>query len=396
MQRKLLISAAITGALLSGCATQSNKAFDAFQPEDLNAQVKSGKLVQKINSFVVLNDSSSSMGNTYIDSVNYSGNKLDVEKDLLHKINKTIPAIPLNSALRSFGFGSCTNWGTTESNQGVQKYTPAGFDASINTLACASGGTPLADALTDTAPDLAASSGNIALIVLSDGMDDRTPLPAVEALKQQYGDRLCISTIWVGNEVDAQGQADLQAISDAGASCGGVASNAAALGNAAGVSDFVKKVFFKAGNPVAPAVVDGDDDQDGVLNSRDKCPDTPHGAVVDRDGCWAFHGVFFHFNSAEVTPKAEEMIHNVDHVLRLNPTLTLRIEGHTDSIGSDAYNLKLSDRRAASVKNALVKLGIGANRLTTVGYGESHPAETNATEEGRAYNRRVSFTRTDR
>lgn len=392
MHRKLLVSAAITGALLSGCATQSNIAFQPFQPEDLNAQVKSGKLVQKTNSFVVLNDTSSSMGHTYIDSADYSGSKLDVEKNLLNKMNKTIPAIPLHSALRSFGYGPCTDWSSTKLNQPVQAYSAAGFDASINSMTCASGGTPLADAVTASGSEIAASTGNIALIVLSDGIDETSPVPAVAALKQQYGDRLCVHTIWVGNKEDAAGQADLEAISDVGGSCGGIATDAASVSSAAGMSDFVKKVFFKAGNPV----VDGDDDQDGVLNSRDKCPDTPKGAVVDRDGCWSFHGVLFDFDSAKITPKADALIQNAVHVLKLNPTLTIAVEGHTDSKGSDAYNQKLSERRANAVKSEIVRLGISPSRLTTVGYGESKPVDTNDTDQGRAYNRRVEYKRTDR
>jgi hypothetical protein len=97
MRTTLTLSAALVAALLSGCATQSSNTFQPFQAEDLSAQVKAGLLVQKTNTFFVLNDSSSSMGKTFLNSAEYSGTKLDVEKNLLNKFNKTIPAIPLSS-----------------------------------------------------------------------------------------------------------------------------------------------------------------------------------------------------------------------------------------------------------------------------------------------------------
>src|SRR5574343_868724 len=123
MQKTLALSAALTAALVSGCATQSTNSFQAFQADDLNAQVKAGLLVQKTNSFLILNDSSYSMGKTYLNSAEYSGNKMDVEKNLLNKFNQTIPEISLTSGLRSFGFGPCLNWSQTKLNQPMQNYS---------------------------------------------------------------------------------------------------------------------------------------------------------------------------------------------------------------------------------------------------------------------------------
>lgn len=395
MNNKLLFTATLASALLSGCATQSSNSFQAFQPEDLNSLVKSGKLVQKTNSFFVLNDSSSSMSKTYLESVDYAGTKLDVEKNLLNKFNKTIPSIPLSSGLRSFGFGPCLGWSTTHLNQPVQQYTQAGFDSAITSLTCSSGGTPIADALSISNSDLASAPGNIALIVFSDGMDETSPAATAEALKSQYGDKLCIYTVWVGNSEDESGQATLQQISDIGA-CG-FATTGSAISNPAGMSEFVKRVFLKPG--VVPAAADCsklDDDKDGVNNCLDKCPDTPTGAIVDKDGCWAFHGVLFDFDKAEVKSKYHPLIQNAIEVMKLNPGLTVEIQGHTDSYGTDAYNQKLSERRASAVKNELAKQGVDGKRLSTVGFGESQPVESNETDEGRAYNRRVVYKRTDK
>ncbi|MBS3965029.1 MAG: OmpA family protein [Methylomonas sp.] len=389
MQNRLKISALLTVSLLSGCATQSSNIFQPFQPDDLNAQVKSGQLVQKTNSFLVLNDSSSSMSRTFLNAMVYSGTKLDASKNLLNKFNKTIPAIPLTSGLRSFGFGPCVDWRKTLLNQPMQAHSSATFDSTITSLTCSSGGTPLANAISAAQADLASVTGNIALIVFSDGMDEVSPIPATEALKAAYGDRLCIYTVWVGNDNDIRGQQTLQQIANTGA-CG-FATDVATLANPAGMSDFVSKVFFKPGVP-APQ----DDDQDGVINPKDKCPDTPKGAIVDKDGCWAYHGVLFDFDSDQIKAQFQPLLKNAADVMRQNPGLTVEIQGHTDSYGTDAYNQNLSERRAAAVKNDLTKRGISAARMTTKGFGESQPVESNDTDAGRAYNRRVSFVRTDK
>lgn len=395
MRKNLLFTATLAGALLSGCATQSSNTFQAFQPEDLNALVKSGKLVQKTNSFFVVNDSSSSMSRTYLNSADYSGTKLDVEKNLLNKFNKSIPSIPLTSGLLSFGYGPCLSWNSTHLNQAVQNYTPAGFDSAIASLDCSSGGTPLATALTESGHDISNAAGNIALIVLSDGIEEFSPAPAAEALKAQYGDRLCIYTVWVGNDNDAAGQASLQQISDASA-CG-FSTTADSIKDAHGMSEFVKNVFFKAGTPAVVADCSKlDDDKDGVNNCADKCPDTPKGAIVDRDGCWAFRGLLFDFDKANVKSKYDPLIQNAVEVMKLNPGLTVEIQGHTDSYGTDAYNQKLSERRANAVKAELIKQGVDGKRLTAAGFGESKPVDTNDTDEGRAYNRRVEYKRTDK
>lgn len=392
MKKMLTLSAALTGLVLSGCATQSSNSFQAFQADDLNADVKSGLLVQKTNSFFVLNDSSSSMSKTYLDSADYSGTKLDVEKNLLNKFNRTIPDITLSSGLLSFGYGPCIDWHITHLNQPVQNYSTSGFESAISSLQCSSGGTPLAEALEVAKDDIASAPGNIALVVFSDGMDETSPIPAAEALKAQYGNRLCIHTVWVGNESDIAGQENLQAITDI-AGCG-VATNVNAISSAAGMSTFVKNVFFNPGKPQDCSTQDSDGD--GVNDCADKCPDTPKGAMVDKHGCWAYHGVFFDFDSDKVKDKFHPLLRNAVEVMKLNPGLTVEIQGHTDSVGSDGYNLDLSERRANSVKNALINHGVNSSRMTTIGFGESNPAESNATEEGRAYNRRVEFKRTDR
>lgn len=387
MKKILLQATTIASIALTGCATQSINNPQPFQAKDLTPAVSSGQLVQKTDTFFVINDSSSSMSDIYTGSGYTQSTKLSVEKEVLSRMNQTIPNISLTSGLRSYGFGPCLSWGYTQLNQAVQNYSASAFDGAINTLKCSSGGTPVASAFEAASADLSSTTGNIAVILLSDGHTfDISPAPAIQALKAQYGDKLCLYTVWVGNEPEAPGQAVLQELSDI-SGCG-FSTTAATIASSDGMADFVTNVFFKPW-------VEGDADGDGVLDSKDKCPNTPKGAIVDADGCWAFHGVLFDYDQSTIKAGYENVFDNAITVLKLNPSLTVEIQGHTDNHGSNAYNLRLSSARAETVKQFLVSQGVEASRLTTRGFGESKPVASNATDEGRAHNRRVVYKRTD-
>ena len=99
--------------------------------------------------------------------------------------------------------------------------------------------------------------------------------------------------------------------------------------------------------------------------------------------------IFFNFNSAALTEESSRPLDDVVTILKKYNKLNFVIEGHTDSIGTAAYNLSLSKRRAESVKAYFVKKGIPSARISAVGYGKSKPIDTNTTEQGRAKNRRV-------
>jgi outer membrane protein OmpA-like peptidoglycan-associated protein len=99
----------------------------------------------------------------------------------------------------------------------------------------------------------------------------------------------------------------------------------------------------------------------------------------------------FDFDSSALTSTAKTNLDKLAQVLTNNPDTNINIYGHTDSKGSDSYNMSLSERRANAVKAYLVGKGIASNRLFALGEGESMPVATNDTEEGRAKNRRVEF-----
>jgi len=106
------------------------------------------------------------------------------------------------------------------------------------------------------------------------------------------------------------------------------------------------------------------------------------------------YGIHFDFNSATVRPESGPVIHEIADALNHHPEWRLTIEGHTDNVGGDAYNLDLSKRRAAAVKTILVtQYKISSTHLTTAGYGATRPVATNSTDAGRALNRRVELVR---
>jgi len=136
-----------------------------------------------------------------------------------------------------------------------------------------------------------------------------------------------------------------------------------------------------------------DGDGDGIVDSVDKCPDTPKGERVDNAGC-AFNkelllqGVKFETNSASLLPESIPVLNNAIATLKRYPEVNVEVAGHTDSRGSDAFNLDLSARRAETVLKYLQDGGV-TNAMTSRGYGERQPLASNNTDDGRQQNRRV-------
>ncbi len=129
-------------------------------------------------------------------------------------------------------------------------------------------------------------------------------------------------------------------------------------------------------------------------DSIDQCPNTPPGVQVDSVGCpikgnITLEGVNFAFNKADLTDESRPVLDAVADGLKKHPRVKVEIQGHTDSVGKPAYNLKLSQRRAESVRAYLVSDGVSTDQLEAKGYGLTQPVADNKTDEGRAKNRRV-------
>jgi OOP family OmpA-OmpF porin len=148
--------------------------------------------------------------------------------------------------------------------------------------------------------------------------------------------------------------------------------------------------------PVAPVVMamPGDDDGDGVTNDLDKCPGTPMGIAVGERGCWALtNSMLFDFDSAVIKPAFYHILDYTKEAFDAYPDMHVRIDGHTDSVGPASYNQMLSEKRATAIMNYLINsVGVSADRLKAVGFGESKPAYPNDTKENQGKNRRVEFT----
>ena len=142
---------------------------------------------------------------------------------------------------------------------------------------------------------------------------------------------------------------------------------------------------------VAPVEAPKDSDSDGVIDSLDECPNTMAKSKVDSVGCMTLVNLNINFdtNKSNIKDSYNTRIVEFANMLKANPKLKATIGAHTDSVGSDAYNQKLSERRAASTVEALKALKVDASKIKAVGYGETKPVASNDTVEGRAENRRV-------
>jgi OOP family OmpA-OmpF porin len=152
----------------------------------------------------------------------------------------------------------------------------------------------------------------------------------------------------------------------------------------------------KAEAAKAAAAAKLDSDKDGVVNTADKCENTPANTSVDADGCPEFkgslQGVFFETSSARLTESSKTILDNAAAELKRYPNISVEVQAFTDSRGSDALNQKISQERANSVRDYLLNKGVDADKITAKGYGEANPVASNETVEGRAANRRVELS----
>jgi len=315
---------------------------------------------QKVDNFLVIFDGSSSMWET-----SNGSRKFSQSKNIILGINQAVSGLKLKAGLHIIGDSAATK--DTLANDsliyGMTDYTPAAFAQAVNSVQV-KGLTPISIPLTKSVDTLKNSTGKIAVIVVSDGLqvsaDKTSPEAAAIRLKAAYGDRICLYTILIGN--DAEGQKTMSAVAKAG-ECG-FATTENAVANTTGMNEFVEKVFFEK---VVPPPVSF------LLN------------------------VQFDFDKDTIRQDATDNLDEVGGFLATHPKIAITLEGHTCDMGSERHNSSLSRQRAESVKRYMVrKFHIDPARLTTVGYGFSRPVASNATEKGRQQNRRVMATITNK
>ena len=372
-------------ALLISCGGKKvMKTAPSFEPYKFNAN----QYVPKVDTFVVILDTSYSMADKY-------GNKAkaNVAKEFLGAMNQTIPEMNYNGALRTFGNIAYVPDKSTLLVYGPTKYSTEGFGTALNAVKGSNGDSSraLAKAISAAGGDLKSAQGPVNVVIVSDGEDmDQIPVKAAEALKSQFGDRLCIFTVLIGDS--PAGKDILDQIAKAGG-CG-YSTTADQLASSGDMAGFVEGIFLAKPAPKpAPIAKPMDSDGDGVIDNKDKCPNTPMGATVDARGCWTYAAVvLFDFDSAEIKSEAHPMLDEAVVILKKNSKIKVEVDGHTDNIGPAEYNMMLSERRANAIMKYFVDNGVEAERLTVKGFGLTKPAASNDTKEDRAKNRRVELT----
>ena len=364
----------MVGALIFGCAAQKlQQSPTSFTPRQFPAE----HYTHKVDNFIVVLDASSSMGEWYNGQT-----KFNLARNIVDRMNQTIPDLKMNGALRTFGHSPKLSREKTVLFYGLTAYSQAGFQAGLDKVTRAGGTTPIASAINAATCDLASAQGKIAVIVVSDGKDpDDSPVKAAQAMKGKFDDRLCIYTILVGD--NAAGKALMEQVAQAG-ECG-FSVNADDIASADSTADFVEKVFLTHHL---------DSDGDGVTDDKDLCPDTPSGLKVDENGCWklvVLADVLFDFDKYNLKPEGHAIFNKVVGMLNKHPFLKLKIRGHTDNFGTMEYNVQLSKKRAQASLNYLLEKSISSERLSISWHSFTIPKAGNETTEGRALNRRVEF-----
>lgn len=352
-----------TTMLFSGCAGM--KADN--QPLQFSSQkFESGKYESKIDNFQIILDASMTMGNKW--------NKNFVSaKNFVTSVNQSLPAdLAVNAGLRSFGHDDRQSKMLTALPYGMTRYSQSGLQAGIDSVKFAGGNSPLYAALDAATADLKSAGGKSAVVVVSDGLQMDSAPAAAANLKNELGANVCIYTVWIGD--NPAGQMLLEKVAKAGG-CGS-AYNGADLTNAGSLGAFVENVFLAKKAVAKPA-------------PKPAPAPAPAPVVVAKEV--VTFNLLFGFDKADITDEMIPILEQAKVILNEDKAARFTVSGHTCSMGPDAYNQGLSERRAAAVRNWLVANGVAASRLDVNGYGEAKPKFDNETREGRRLNRRVEL-----
>ncbi len=360
--------------LAVGCAFQKSA---AVKSQDLNPKISGQQLIPKVDNFLVILDGSVSMADPYKGTTS----KSSFAKELVSLMNQTIPNIPLNAGLRTFGDVSLWSFKKTALYYGMTSYTKPALEEAIDKVGTR-GDSPLEAAIEAASDDFKSVAGRNALIIFSDGEDmANAPVLAAKKLKSIYGQRLCIYTVLTGKS--PAGKKVLENIAAEG-KCGFFVTGES-IASSEGMADFVEKVFLtKKPRTAAPAPVVAPPPPVVEEKKEVKAPAEAAPVVIPE--------LVIHFDTGKAVVKPEycDEIKRAAEFLKKNPDATALIEGHTDSVGTEAFNMKLSQRRAEAVANILVqKYGVGKSQIKTAWYGFKKPVADNKTADGRQKNRRV-------
>ncbi len=397
--------------MLSGCVPQ-----ETLLPTDaLNVTDKSAEYSRKVDNFLIVFDGSSSLFDKFD-----GRQKFVIAKNTVTRLNKTIPRLDMQSGLRVYGPNLVPYKGYNTLIHGMTTYSTDEMQGAIDKVHGTAGTSPLSKALTLAGDDLRDVDGNLAIILITDALvEESVTLAAAQSLRDKFGARLCIYPILIGDSQD--GKAILEKVVKT-VGCGFV-KEASLIDTPEAMAAYVTTIFYgkmqvrdrdsdgdgvvdskdKCPNTVKGDAVDSngcplDSDGDGVFDAQDKCPKTVRGTHVNADGCPELRSesvtielkIEFASNQSVVNPVYHEHIKRFADFMQKYPDTTAVIGAHTDNTGSEEYNLKLSQKRADSVRMYIINnFNISPERLTGIGYGISQPVADNNTPSGRQRNRRV-------
>ena len=351
--------------MFTGCAS--------FKPVDLNPRISSGQVVQRTDNVVVVFDKSASMDTPHGKPMVNQATRLIHAKNAVKNMIAAIPNIRLNSGLRTFAGEE------TALIYGMGPLVKEDYTKAVNSLEFPNGRSPLAGAITAAGNDIRGAGGNSAIVIVSDfseipGIDDIRPAMVMESINKvnaEYSGKLCVYAVQVGYTPDGKELAEQIVLNVEG----GYVINADKLANPAAMAAFVEKVitadclpYKKLAEKPAEKVV--------IVAAEPKVEEKVVAAVVEpKVIILAFEDVHFDFDKSTLTPEARTILKRNIQLLKDNPNAKVRIAGYTSASGTEAYNMKLSERRANAVQKYLIDEGIiTQERLSTVGYGEANPA----------------------
>ena len=369
--------------------------FAQFKPVDLNPQIKSGQLVQKMDNVIVLFDKSSSMGELQGKPMVDQTTRLIRAKDATKNMITAMPEIQLNAGLRTFWYEE------SALIYGMKPLSKVEYIKAVNSIENVNHRTPLGKAITAAGNDLKSAAGNSAIIIVSDfsdikGIVDIKPAVVMEAITQvnaDYGDKLCVYAIQLGHTPGGMELSE-EIVQNV---IGGYTVNADRLANPAAMAAFVEKVisgdcsryqkqFSKTKEQVVIVAAEPMAEEKvvaavPVATAEEKVvAAVPVAMAEEKVIILVFEDIHFDFDKSTLKPEAQMILTRSIQTLKDNPDAKIRIAGYASASGTGEYNQKLSERRATAVEEYLINEGvITPDRLATIGYGETNPAMYEAT-----------------
>jgi len=350
---KQLVMAACLMTLAACGGTPYTPVAQSGDPIDVNAYT------QKVDTFIVLLDTSGSMKEE-----DAGRPRMFNAADWTASFGKAVPAMQFKSGIVTFGkgnTGSCIGPALASTLYGPAPFNAADFNSALGTLKCAASTTPIADAIDSTTELLVEDKGRIAVIIVSDfnWNDPDAVQSSLAALKAQHPNNICVHTVKVGN--DATHDAMIASVTDTAGCDSAVSADAVASG--AALSTYVA---------------------DTLLTPKPGLEYTTHTLSAE---------VLFDFDKYNLKEEGKVELQKLGQVIVSQGLAVgdINVVGHTDSVGTEAYNQALSVRRAMAVKDFLVSKGISADMIDVIGMGKRQPVASNDTAAGRAQNRRVEI-----